>query len=50
MAWLLLAKHCPGDGVTEREVVGEREQFEWANGRGRVHLKDDSVVRRMILR
>jgi len=37
------AKHCPGDGITEREIVGECEEFEWANGRGREHLADVGV-------
>jgi len=39
----LLAKRCPGDGIREREIVRECEEFVWAHGRGREHLKDVGV-------
>jgi hypothetical protein len=37
------AKHCPSGGITEREIIGECEEFEWAKGRGREHLEDVGV-------
>jgi hypothetical protein len=42
-------QNCLGDGITEREIVGECEEFERANGRGIEHSKDVGVDGRIIL-